>query len=402
MNAFLSLDDLTAQNRTILLRADLNVPMQGGQVTDATRIRRIVPTIRELVQKKAKTVILSHFGRPKGKYDPGMSLAPLADALAQELNQNVKFGVDSVGPEAKSAVDRLQPGEVLLLENVRFHAGEESNDPAFAAALAELGEAYVNDAFSCSHRAHASVEGLARLLPAYAGRLMEEELNALNLALEKPAHPVAAIVGGSKVSTKLKLLGNLVSKVDILVIGGGMANTFLYAMGKPVGASLCEKDLKPTVEAILATAQKEGCDIILPEDVVVTKAFEPHAPCRVIPVEKTQPDDMILDLGPLTLAALATKLTQCKTAVWNGPIGAFETSPFDNATVTLARMIAGLTAKGTLKSVAGGGDTVAALRHAGLTDQLTYLSTAGGAFLEWMEGHELPGIAALQTAKAAA
>jgi phosphoglycerate kinase len=401
MKSFLSLDDLNPRNRTILLRADLNVPMQGGQVTDATRIRRIVPTIQELARKEAKTVILSHFGRPKGKYDPSMSLAPLADALARELGQEVRFGVDSIGPEAKTAVQRLKPGEVLLLENIRFHDGEEKNDPAFAASLADLGDAYVNDAFSCSHRAHASVEGLARLLPAYAGRLMEEELNALSRALEKPDHPVAAIVGGSKVSTKLKLLGNLVGKVDLLVIGGGMANTFLYAMGKPVGASLCEKDLKSTAESILKTAKTHGCEIFLPEDVIVTTEFTAHAPCRVVPIDQVKENELILDIGPISVTTLATKLARCKTAVWNGPVGAFETAPFDNATVTIARIIAALTASGSLTSVAGGGDTVAALRHAGLADQLTYLSTAGGAFLEWMEGHELPGIAALHSKAAA-
>lgn len=397
-----TLDRLDVAKKRVLLRADLNVPMQRGKVSDATRIARLLPTIRHLMERQARTVILSHFGRPDGQYVTSMSLAPLADALSEALGTYVKFGVDCRGEEARRAVEALAPGEVLLLENLRFHAEEEANDPVFARDLASLGDLYVNDAFSCSHRAHASVVGIAQHLPSAAGRLMEEELSALGSALLKPKRPVVAIVGGSKISTKLLLLEHLVEKVNMLVIGGGMANTFLYAQGVDVGASLCEKDLKDTANRILHHAEKVGCEILLPSDVVVAKQFAPHAPCRVISPDDIQPDEMILDLGPMSVAEIAATIADAKTLLWNGPVGAFEVPPFDNATVSIARIAASLTAEGVLNSVAGGGDTVAVIQHAGLGDQVSYLSTAGGAFLEWLEGKTLPGVAALLEQKKAA
>ncbi len=393
-----TLDDLNPKGRTVLVRADLNVPMQRGRITDHNRIMRLLPTLRELLDKQARLVVLSHFDRPDGKYVPSMSLAPLADALGEALDTNVHFGVDSIGREAKKAIAQINPGEIILMENLRFHAEEEANDPMFAAQLAELGEVYVNDAFSCSHRAHASIDGIAAHLPAYAGRLMQEELEALGSILTNPERPLAAIVGGAKVSSKLALLKNLVSFVDRLIIGGGMANTFLHAQGKPVGASLCEKDLAETARDILAEAAKTGCCIILPEDVMLATEFRAYPSCRLAKIGDIRDDEMMLDVGPVTLERIVQALEGSKTLVWNGPLGAFETPPFDVSTSQITRIIASLSVRGRLKSIAGGGDTVSSLRHAGLADSVTYLSTAGGAFLEWLEGNPLPGIEALKHA----
>ncbi|MBN8532310.1 MAG: phosphoglycerate kinase, partial [Alphaproteobacteria bacterium] len=390
------IDDLDLKGKRVLLRADLNVPMRHGKVTDATRITRLLPTFRDLIAKGAKIVVLSHFDRPEGKYVPSMSLAPLADALSEALDgMEVKFGVDCIGNPAREAVQSLKNGEIVLLENLRFHAGEEKNDPAFTKELAALGEVYINDAFSCSHRAHASITGLAELLPAAAGRLMQAELTALETILEAPEKPMAAIVGGSKISTKLELLGNLVEKVDYLIIGGGMANTFLHAQGLDVGASLCETSMKKKAQEILKAAEEKKCSILLPVDVVVASSIAPSAPNQVVPVAAVPKDKMILDIGMRSLVALAQVLDQCKTVVWNGPAGVFETAPFGTGTVALARHVALLTREGKVKSIAGGGDTVAALSHAGLSDDFTYMSTAGGAFMEWLEGKTLPGVAAL-------
>jgi len=391
-----TLESLDVTGKTVLVRLDLNVPMQAGRVTDATRIHRIVPTLQYLMERDAKVVILSHLGRPKGQYDPAQSLAPLVDALSHNLwDRPVKFSPDCVGNTARMAVANLQPGDVILMENLRFHKAEEAGDPAFAAELAALGDAFVNDAFSCSHRAHASVVGINAHLPSAAGRLLQEEVGALTHALAAPARPLTAIVGGSKVSTKLELLGNLLSKVDHLVIGGAMANTFLHAQGINVGASLCETDMAEIARAILAQAASTHCSIHLPVDVVCAKRFAPHAQAVVCDIHNIPADHMILDVGPRSMVALQQVVLESKTLVWNGPVGAFETSPFDATTVQVARMIASASRSGTLHSVAGGGDTVAALAHAGLTQELSYLSTAGGAFLEWLEGKDLPGIAAL-------
>lgn len=391
-----TLESLDVTGKTVLVRLDLNVPMQAGRVTDATRITRIVPTLQYLMERDAKVVILSHLGRPKGQFDPAQSLAPLVDALSHALwDRPVKFCPDVVGNTARMAVANLQPGDVILMENLRFHKEEEAGDAAFAAAIAALGDCFVNDAFSCAHRAHASMVGINPHLPSAAGRLMQEEVGALSDALATPARPLTAIVGGSKVSTKLELLGNLVAKVDHLVIGGAMANTFLHAQGIGVGASLCETDMADTARAILAQAAEKQCSIHLPVDVVAAQRFAPHATSVVCDVNAIPPDSMILDVGPRSLLALQEVIAQSKTLVWNGPVGAFETTPFDATTVQIARMIASASRAGKLHSVAGGGDTVAALAHAGLTQELSYLSTAGGAFLEWLEGKELPGIAAL-------
>lgn len=398
MQCFPSLDDAEVSGKAVLVRMDFNVPMQGGEVADDTRILRQLPTIKELVKKKAKVILISHFERPKGKFVPSMSLAPLVDALAKALGHEVKFGVDCVGPAAREAVGKLKSGEVLLLENLRFHAEEETNDKKFAAELASLAELYVNDAFSCSHRAHASVAALAVLLPAYAGRLMQEELETLDGIFAQPQKPIAAVVGGSKISTKLELLANLACRMDFLMVGGAMANTFLLAQDHAIGTSLHEPDLLKTAGRILSQARERGCTILLPTDVVVAKNSSAHASCRVVAIDKIPADHMILDIGPRTVALLAQKLESCRTLVWNGPMGVFETSPFDAGTISLARVAASLTGQGMLRSIAGGGDTVAALSHAGLAGSFSYISTAGGAFLEWLEGKQLPGVEALMKA----
>ncbi len=392
---FRTLDGLDPAGKRVLLRADLNVPMHDGRITDTTRLDRLCPTIRELSDKGARVVVCSHFERPKGKRVPGMSLAPVAAELGRILGRKVRFAEDCVGIPAHQAIDALQPGDVAVLENTRFHPGEEANDPAFAAQLAELADLYVNDAFSAAHRAHASTEGVARLLPSYAGRLMQAELEALGAALEHPKRPVAAIVGGAKVSSKLELLGNLVGKVDVLVIGGAMANTFLAAQGIAVGRSLQEAEMHETARDILARAQAAGCAVKLPTDAVVASEFKAGVPTRVVPVTAVPADALILDAGPATVAALIADLAQWRTLVWNGPLGAFETPPFDAATTAFAQAVAAATEAGTLLSVAGGGDTGAALHHAGVAGRISYLSAAGGAFLEWLEGKTLPGVAAL-------
>lgn len=395
MTAFRTLDDADLAGKRVLVRVDLNVPMEDGRVTDATRLQAILPTIRDIARKSGKVILLAHFGRPKGR-DESQSLAPIAKALETLLGTPVAFASDCTGPAAEAAVAALPPGGVLVLENTRFHAGEEKNTPDFVDALAALGDVYVNDAFSTAHRAHASTEGLAHRLPAYAGRSMQSEIEALSTALEAPARPVLAVVGGSKVSTKLELLGNLVRKVDILVIGGGMANTFLAALGKTVGKSLCEHDLADTARDILAKARTAGCEIVLPVDAVVAKEFKANAPSRVVSVDDIGEDEMMLDAGPETVALVMQKLDDAKTVVWNGPFGAFELTPFDAATVAVAQRVGKLTRKGALRSVAGGGDTVAALNHAGVAGDFSYVSTAGGAFLEWLEGKALPGVEALR------
>ena len=393
--AFKTIDALPAKGQRVLLRADLNVPVKDGRITDRTRIERLCPTIAELAQKGARVVVLSHFDRPKGKRVPEMSLKPMQEALAAALNRPVAWCDDCVGEAAEAAVAALPDGGVLLLENTRFHPGEEKNDPEMAAALAKLGDAFVNDAFSAAHRAHASTEGVARLLPAYAGRLMEAELKALDAALGNPARPVVAIVGGAKVSTKLELLGNLCSKVDVLVIGGAMANTFLAAQGHGMGKSLQEAEMHETARQIMEQAKAAHCEILLPVDLVVAEEFRANPPTRTVGVNAVPANMMALDVGPQSVAALEARLRTASTLVWNGPLGAFETAPFDAATVAAAQTVAALTQSGALKSIAGGGDTVAALRHAGVLERMSYVSTAGGAFLEWLEGKELPGVAAL-------
>lgn len=395
MAAFRTLDEADVTGKRVLVRVDLNVPMDGGRVTDDTRIQAILPTVRDITAKGGKAILLAHFGRPKGR-DESQSLSALVPALAERLGAPVAFAGDCVGTEAEGAVSALGDGGVLMLENTRFHAGEEKNAPDFVSALAKLGDLYVNDSFSTAHRAHASTEGLAHKLPAFAGRSMQSELEALGKALEAPERPVLAVVGGAKVSTKLELLGNLVAKVNLLVIGGGMANTFLAAQGVNVGKSLCEHDLAPTALKILETARVAGCEIVLPVDVVVAKEFKAHADHRIVPVSEVAADEMILDAGPATVELIKGKLARVKTVVWNGPFGAFELPPFDAATVAVARAVADATQAGTLLSVAGGGDTVAALNHAGAGDRFTYVSTAGGAFLEWLEGKALPGVEALK------
>ena len=394
-----TLESLDVTGKTVLVRLDLNVPMQAGRVMDATRITRIVPTLQYLMERHAKVVILSHLGRPKGQFDPAQSLAPLVDELSKTLwDRPVKFAPSCIGGSARRAVEGAEPGDVVLMENLRFHAQEEAGDAAFAAEIAALGDVFVNDAFSCSHRAHASIVGINAHLPSAAGRLMEEEVGALTRVLAAPERPLTAIVGGAKVSTKLELLGNLLAKVDHLIIGGAMANTFLFAQGVEVGASLCEREMADTARAILAQAKESGCQIHLPVDVVAAKRFAAHAQSVICPVGSIPADHMILDIGPQSLLALSTVIAQSKTLVWNGPVGAFETAPFDASTVQIARLVAAASRAGTLHSVAGGGDTVAALGHAGLAAELSYLSTAGGAFLEWLEGKELPGITALMQA----
>lgn len=400
MSEFRRLDDVELSGRIALVRVDFNVPMEKGRVTDATRVQRAVPTIERLRQSGARVVLLSHFGRPKGERRPEMSLAPLVPVLKDLLGPDVPvvFAEDCVGPTAEQAVAALPQGGVLLLENLRFHAGEEKNDPAFAEALAKLGDLFVSDAFSAAHRAHASVEGLARRLPSVPGLLMQAELEALSRALEQPERPVAAIVGGAKVSTKLELLGNLVEKVQLLVIGGGMANTFLFALGVDVGRSLCEKEMAGTVEEIVRKAKEADCDIVLPTDAVVAAELKPNVPYEVVPVKQVPAEQMILDVGPRTAEHIALRLAECRTLVWNGPLGAFEVQPFDAGTNQVAEAVADLTRAGRLLTVAGGGDTVAALAHAGVMNDLSYVSTAGGAFLEWLEGKTLPGVQALRDA----
>ncbi|MGH6968898.1 MAG: phosphoglycerate kinase [Stellaceae bacterium] len=399
MAKFRTLDDLDPHGKRVLVRADLNVPVADGKVTDTTRIARLAPTIRELTDKGAHVIVVSHFGRPKGR-EPELSLRPIAPALKTAIvGRQVVFAEDCIGPPAQRIVEKLRDGEIALLENLRFHKGEEKNDPAFAKELAALADVYVDDAFSVAHRAHASTEAVARLLPAYAGRLMQAELVALDQALDNPARPMAAIVGGAKVSTKLDLLDNLVTKVQLLIIGGAMANMLLLAAGKPVGKSLVERDMIATARSLDAKTKAAGCELILPVDVVVAPALKAGVATQTVAVDHVPADQMILDLGPRSVALICEKLAACRTLVWNGPVGAFETKPFDQATAAIAQQVAKLTRARRLVSVAGGGDTVAALLQAGVVDQLSYVSAAGGAFLEWLEGKTLPGIKALETTR---
>ena len=396
MSSFNTLDQAQVSGRRVLLRVDLNVPMENGKVSDTTRIDRVIPTIREIADKGGKVILLAHFGRPKGGPDEANSLRPVAAAVSAALGRPVGFAADCIGEVAAKAVAAMNDGDVLLLENTRFYKGEEKNDPAFVAELAKNGDIFVNDAFSAAHRAHASTEGVAHEMPAFCGRAMQAELDGLTLALGNPARPVMAIVGGAKVSTKLDLLGNLIKKVDSLVIGGGMANTFLFAQGKAIGKSLAEKNLADAARAILGAAGAANCKILLPVDATVAKDFKAHAPSRFVDVDHVVEDEMILDIGPKSIVAVEDALANTKTLVWNGPFGAFELPPFDAATMQIAKTAAFLTRDGKLKSVAGGGDTVAALNAAGVAGDFTYVSTAGGAFLEWMEGKILPGVEALR------
>jgi phosphoglycerate kinase len=399
MPRFRTLDDIDVRGKRVLLRADLNVPVKDGVVTDATRIERLAPTIATLIDKGAKVIVMSHFGRPKGKRDPAFSLRPLIAPLSRVIGgRDVVFAEDCVGAEAKRVVSALRPGQVALLENLRFHKEEEANSLDFARALADLGEVYVDDAFSAAHRAHASIDALARLLPSAAGKLMQAELTALTAALEKPTPPVLALIGGAKVSTKLDVLRFLIAKVDILVVTGAMANAFLFAEGREIGRSVCERDMADSARQILALAHQQNCRVILPEDAVVAGALEPGVAARTVRIEAVPSDLMILDIGPETVTRIAAALEEARTLVWNGPLGAFETPPFDRGTVAVAKKIGELTRAGKLLSVAGGGDTVAALDAAGVTEELSYVSTAGGAFLEWLEGRELPGVAVLAAA----
>ncbi len=396
MVAYKTLDQLAVAGQRVLVRVDLNVPMQDGAVSDATRIERLIPTIDALTKAGARVILLSHFGRPKGKPAPDASLRQLVAPLSAALGgRPIAFAEDCIGPEAEKVVAGLKDGDVALLENLRFHPGEEINDPGFASALAKLGDFYVNDAFSAAHRAHASTEALAHLLPNAAGLLMQAELEALTAALERPERPVAAIVGGSKVSTKLDLLNSLVGKVDLLIIGGAMANTMLLAQGVEVGRSLVERDMLDTAKAIFGAAEQAGCAIVLPEDAVVATKLAMGQATRTVPIGAVPADLMVLDAGPKTIATIAAKLAGVKTLVWNGPVGAFEFPPFDAATNAIAQEVARLVAAKRLLAVAGGGDTVSAMAHAGVIDKLSYVSTAGGAFLEWLEGRELPGVKAL-------
>ncbi|MCB9958628.1 MAG: phosphoglycerate kinase [Rhodospirillaceae bacterium] len=398
MSAFKTLDDLDVAGKTVLVRGDLNVPVKNGTVTDTTRLDRLAPTLLELADKGAKVVVMSHFGRPKGQRNLDYSLEPVVPALSTALGgKPVSFATDCIGEAAEQAVAALQPGGFLVLENLRFYPDEEKNDAGFAQKLAALGDIYVNDAFATAHRAHASTEAIARVLPAAAGRLMQAELEALTNALESPQRPVAAVVGGAKISTKLDLLGNMVSRVNMLILGGGMANTFLYAGGTDVGGSLCEKDMADAARAIMNTAKEAGCEIVLPVDAVIASKLEAGVETATVASDAVPGDKMILDVGPGSVADVNAKLDGCKTIVWNGPLGAFETAPFDAATTAVAQHAAALTKAGKVLSVAGGGDTVAALDHAGVIDQFSYVSTAGGAFLEWLEGKDLPGVAALKS-----
>jgi len=396
MPKFRTLDDLDVADKRVLVRCDLNVPMKDGRVTDATRIDRSALTLRQLMDRGARVVVLSHFGRPDGKVVPKMSLKPLVEPLSAALGRPVTFAEDCIGPAAETGVASLRRGDLLLLENLRFHAEEEANDVGFAKRLAALGDLYVNDAFSCAHRAHASTEALAHLLPAAAGRLMQAELEHLSKALENPQRPVAALVGGAKVSTKIDLLRNLVGKVDVLIVGGGMANTFLVARGVEIGGSLAERDMAETARAIGVASGQRGCTVVLPVDAVVAAALKPGVASRTVDIRAVPKDQVILDVGPATVAEIMQRLGACRTLVWNGPLGAFETAPFERGTVAVAQAAAKLTEAGKLLTVAGGGDTVAALAQAGVVDKFSYVSTAGGAFLEWLEGKELPGVAALK------
>lgn len=398
MPAFRTIDDLDVSGKTALVRVDFNVPVRDGKVTDMTRIERSLVTLKDLLDRGAKVVCLSHFGRPKGQRVLEMSLAPIAEALAGALGRPVAFAEDCVGEAAEAVVAGLPAGGVALMENLRFHGGEEANDADFATGLARLGDVYVNDAFSAAHRAHASTEGLARLLPAAAGRLMEAELKALGAALDAPERPAAALVGGAKVSSKISILEALIEKVDALIVGGGMANTFLLALGHDMGKSLVEADMLDTAKAIMAKADASGCRLVLPTDAVVAAEFKANPDIAIVPVTAVPTAQMMLDVGPDSAAALEALLADFKTIVWNGPLGAFETPPFDEATNRVARQAAALAKAGKLLAVAGGGDTVAALAHAGAVDDFTYVSTAGGAFLEWLEGRTLPGVAALEAA----
>lgn len=397
MANFQTLDTISVGGKRVIVRCDLNVPMQDGKVTDTTRIDRCAETLRDLVRKGARVIVMSHFGRPKGKRVAEFSLQPLVQPLSDALKRPVAFVDDCVGSAVEEAIGKMKDGDVLLLENLRFHAEEEENDSNFAGQLAALAEIYVNDAFSCAHRAHASTEAIAKLMPHAAGRLMQAELDHLSAALDKPQRPVMAVVGGAKVSTKLDLLGNLVSKVDQLVIGGGMANTFLFAAGIEVGKSLAERDLAETAQEIVAKAKAAGCTIVLPIDAVIAKEFKAGTATQLVDVKAVPTDSMILDIGPKSVADIVARMKTCRTLVWNGPLGAFETQPFDHGTVAVAHEAAALTKSKSVLSVAGGGDTVAALGHAGVTDDFSYVSTAGGAFLEWLEGKVLPGVAALQS-----
>jgi phosphoglycerate kinase len=395
MSAFKTLDHVDVKGKRVLVRVDLNVPVENGIVTDATRIERAAPAITEIADKGGKVILLSHFGRPKGR-DPKNSLKPVAAEVARIIKRPVKFVDDCIGETAERAVAAMKPGDIVCLENTRFYPGEEKNEPEFVAALAKLGDIWVNDAFSAAHRAHASTEGLGHKLPAYAGRTMQAELDALAKALETPQRPVAAIVGGAKISTKLDLLGNLLQKVDVLIIGGAMANTFLLALGKNIGKSLAEHDLTATARATMDKAKAAHREIVLPVDAIVAEKFEAHAPSRAVDIDKVGERDMILDIGPRTVEQAVSVLARAKTLVWNGPFGAFEMEPFDNGTIEVAEAAAELTEAGKLVSVAGGGDTVAALNVAGVADRFTYVSTAGGAFLEWLEGKPLPGVEVLR------
>lgn len=391
-----TLDHCHATGKTVLLRVDLNVPMQEGIITDFSRIDAVLPTIMELRGQGAKVVLLAHFGRPKGEVKPEYSLAPVAQALTDRIGQEVEFVSDCIGEVARNAIRALQPGQICLLENLRFHAGEEKNDPDFAAELAVLGDLFVNDAFSAAHRAHASTVGVTEMLPSFAGRLMEAEIDALTKGLEAPTKPVAAVVGGAKVSTKLDVLNHVVKKVDVLVLGGGMANTFLHAQGVNVGASLCEPEMTEQAKQVMKTAEKSGCQILLPLDVVTAKEFKANTPHQTKPIAVIQSDDMALDVGEETVKLIKQKLTDVKTVLWNGPLGAFEIAPFDGATNAVAQFVGQQTENDKMVSIAGGGDTVSALDNAGVKNQFTYISTAGGAFLEWLEGKKLPGVAALE------
>jgi phosphoglycerate kinase len=395
MKQFRTLDDVDVKGKRVLLRVDLNVPMENGRVTDLTRLERVAPTILEISSKGGRVILLSHFGRPKGR-DPEESLKPVAAALAQVIRKPIAFADDCIGEVAQKAVAAMKDGDILALENTRFHKEEEKNDPAFVAELAKLGDIWVNDAFSAAHRAHASTEGLGHVLPAYAGRAMQAELAALGKALEAPTKPVIAIVGGAKVSTKIELLENLVSKVDALVIGGGMANTFLHAQGVAIGKSLAERDLAATALRIVEKAEAANCAIILPVDAVVAFEFAAHVPSHAYGLDAIPPDGMILDVGPQSIERIRAAIDDAATLVWNGPLGAFELPPFDRGTVLAARHAAARTKAGKLISVAGGGDTVAALNQAGVAGDFTYVSTAGGAFLEWLEGKPLPGVEVLR------
>ena len=386
---------LDVNGKRVLVRADLNVPVRSGKVTDATRLERLLPGVEDLARRGARVVLISHFGRPKGAPDPEFSLRPVADKLSRLLGRSVAFATDCIGQPAEKVVSALKPGDIAVLENLRFHQGEEKNDPAFAQSLARLGDIYVDDAFSTAHRAHASTDAVARLLPSYAGPLLMEEVTALRSVLDRPARPVTAIVGGAKVSTKIPVLTNLIANVDELIIGGAMANTFLLAQGVKVGRSLVEPNFAETAREILHAAKARDCEIVLPEDAVVAAQLEACALSRICPVREVPADQMILDVGPRAVARCVDVLGRCKTLLWNGPLGAFEVPPFGEGTFQVARAAAAATEAGRLTSVAGGGDTVAALNAAGVTDKFTYVSTAGGAFLEWLEGRELPGVAAL-------